>query len=297
MPSTAPNAPAEPDGRVHYPPISDRVIETELYLTSIGSLHYPPGAPYPSRDHPKEYWFSWRAGRRLNDYALVRVDAGRGEKELSRGRQAPFASGETILVCPGEWHRYRPDPATGWTERWLCLNGEHVFRLRRKGWIPEGNASLGVHAAPGWRERFDRILDEAVAEGSGAHLGAAGLAVLLQACAKRAADAPEAPADGVGRAMRLIRENCHRRLQVADLAAALEVSPRTLERRFLRERGRGPREEIIRVRLERAKRLLARRDMPIKAIAYTCGFGSPKLMNRNFRRFLGATPGAFRRRN
>lgn len=284
---------------LRYPPVTDRVVASDLYLTSIGRLSYQPGSDYPRGGHPADYAFSWRQGRRLNDFALVWIESGSGEKELAGGRSEPFLEHEAILLTPGSWHRYRPNPSSGWRERWVSLNGEHLLRLRRRGLIPGANCSLGLQDEPDWRASFERLLDEVCAGDGDNHLhwGAVALRILLQACGGWPARQRLERADGlIGRALELIRQNSHRSLSVRWLAAALETTPRTLERHFAERHGRSPRAEIIHARIERATRLLASPEIPVKEIAYTCGFGSPKLMNHNFRRCRGMTPTELRRR-
>ena len=64
-----------------------------------------------------------------------------------------------ILLFPGVWHRYRPDPATGWVERWISLNGEMAHRLADQRLVSPGRA---VHALPDplqLMHQFDRLLD------------------------------------------------------------------------------------------------------------------------------------------
>ena len=293
-------SPPQANGHFYYPPVSDTLLSCELYLTSIGTLHYPAGTSYPSDGHPGDYQFSWKRGRRINDYALVWIAAGEGEKELSTGRPDTFTCGEAIFLMPGAWHRYRPAALTGWTEHWLCLNGEHLQRLRLSGFIPDSNASLGIPADVGWQRDFERLFSSVVkANGiNQPHWGATALQILLHACEgsqqRRAPSA--APADTlIQRALLTIRENAHRNYSVKELAAAMHPSPRTLERHFAESHIRSPRDEIIHVRIRRACRLLANPDIPIKQIAFTCGFGSAKLMNYNFQRLRQTTPGAVRR--
>lgn len=286
-------------GYFHYPPVGDALVRAGLYLTAIGELNHPPGRDYPPRGHPRAYAFSWRRGRRLSDHALVWIEAGHGAKELTRGGREGFRAGEAILLLPGGWHRYGPDRGTGWRERWICLNGEHLLRLRRNGLIPPVNSSLGLQDEPEWRASFDRLADEVREnpESNRPHWGAIALRILLQACDGCPPRARAPVRDSLlERALALIGGGSHREMDVRGLAERLGVTPRTLERHFARFHVRGPREEIIHSRIGRARRLLASPDIPIKEIAYTCGFGSPKLMNHNFRRCLGMTPGEVRRR-
>ena len=49
--------------------------------------------------------------------------------------------------------------------------------------------------------------------------------------------------------------------------------------------------------MERAKRLLASTDEPLKRVAREAGFRSPQQLSKRFRRLEGTTPLAFRRRH
>lgn len=83
---------------------------------------------------------------------------------------------------------------------------------------------------------------------------------------------------------------------VADLAALCGISARHLHRQFQALTGKTVADYIEAARIEQAKRLLAARDRPIKAIAEACGFAHPNSFARAFRRSTGLTPLAFRQR-
>jgi LacI family transcriptional regulator len=99
----------------------------------------------------------------------------------------------------------------------------------------------------------------------------------------------------VSRALRLIAGGACRGMRVRDVVTALPTTGRSLERRFRRILKRTVIDEITRVRLERAKRLLAETDAPLKTIADRCGFSRPEILAKVFRRVEGAPPGSFRR--
>lgn len=83
---------------------------------------------------------------------------------------------------------------------------------------------------------------------------------------------------------------------VAELAELCGISPRHLHRQFQALTGRTVADYIEASRIEQAKRLLASRDHPIKAIAEACGFAHANSFARAFRRSTGLTPLAFRQR-
>ena len=82
----------------------------------------------------------------------------------------------------------------------------------------------------------------------------------------------------------------------ASLAAGHGISLRTLERRFLRVKGRTIGREIEEVRFHAALRMLAgpvRRRLD--AVANFCGYSSDSALHKAFRARLGTTPGKWRK--
>ena len=99
----------------------------------------------------------------------------------------------------------------------------------------------------------------------------------------------------VSRALEFVAANSHRAIGPKDVARALTIELRTLQRRFEKHLGRSIVEEIRRVRLERAQRELAFSDRSIGAIAKAVGFEDPMRMTATFRRELDMTPTEYRR--
>lgn len=97
-------------------------------------------------------------------------------------------------------------------------------------------------------------------------------------------------------AVRFIREHAHLPLRVADVLREVAVGRRTLERRCHEALGWGLGEEIQRNHLERAQRLLARTNLPMKAVAEQAGFSGLRHLGAVFRQEVGMPPTAYRRR-
>jgi LacI family transcriptional regulator len=96
-------------------------------------------------------------------------------------------------------------------------------------------------------------------------------------------------------ALRLIRDTAAGPLSIDDLAGELDVSRAWLTRAFAAHVGHGIHEEIVRVRLQEARRLLTETDLKLDVVARRTGFEHPEHLGRVFRRKLGLTPGAYRR--
>lgn len=98
----------------------------------------------------------------------------------------------------------------------------------------------------------------------------------------------------LARAVAFIRSHATDPIQVPDVLREVPVSRRWLERRFREVLGRGPAEEIRRVRLARAKRLLAETEMPVPEVARMAGFGSREYLAAVFKSELGLSPRQYR---
>jgi LacI family transcriptional regulator len=99
----------------------------------------------------------------------------------------------------------------------------------------------------------------------------------------------------IAAALKHIRERACEGLNVGELLRSVPLSRSVLERRFSQLLGKTPKEEILRVRLERVCRLLAESDLPLAEVAQKAGFEHPEYMSRLFRKKIGITPGEFRK--
>ena len=109
----------------------------------------------------------------------------------------------------------------------------------------------------------------------------------------------QAPADGdspIARVQRHVQAHLTDTLSVAELAAVATMSERTFARVFVREAGITPAEFVQRARLDAARGLLEGSGLPLKVVAWRCGFGSAARMRLVFVQRLGVTPTEYRGR-
>ena len=102
--------------------------------------------------------------------------------------------------------------------------------------------------------------------------------------------------DDVAAALQFIREHACERIGLDDVSQAIVSTNVTLRRRFKAVLGRTVHEEIQRVRIERAKRLLVSTDLTFRQIATQCGFCSAQHMSTRIRQSTGRTPRQYRQR-
>lgn len=95
-------------------------------------------------------------------------------------------------------------------------------------------------------------------------------------------------------AIRFIQSHANLPIQVGDVADAVAVSRRSLERRFQKALQSTMGERIASEHLLRAKQLLLDTDMPIPKVAEASGYGSAEYLATVFRQSLGLTPLKYR---
>lgn len=101
----------------------------------------------------------------------------------------------------------------------------------------------------------------------------------------------------VAAALRFIRRNPNRLIQVGDVVEATNVSRRVLEKRFKTMLRRSVHQEIRRVRVNNIIQLLVGTDMSITDIAAHCGFDGVEHIARYFRKETGASLREYRKRH
>ncbi len=118
------------------------------------------------------------------------------------------------------------------------------------------------------------------------------LAGLPETAASAADQEPRDPL--VARFMRHLEDHFASEHQASSYAESLHVSLRTLDRHLVAERSQTTRQTICARLVLEAKRLLTRREVLIKSIAYDLGFSEPQNFTRFFRTQTGSSPEAFR---
>jgi LacI family transcriptional regulator len=100
--------------------------------------------------------------------------------------------------------------------------------------------------------------------------------------------------DEMAQAIRFIRQYACSGIDVDDVATAVCISRRALERRFRMLFDRTPKTEILRVQLEYAKVLLSTTLLSVETVARRSGFPAFKHFAKIFQRETGTTPRSYR---
>jgi AraC-like DNA-binding protein len=289
----------------HYLPIMDDIFHDGFYITSGGCGVIRASQPYPSAGHPQLYDFDWREGRVLPEFALILISAGAGIFQQVKMPPVSVRKRSVILLFPGVWHRYRPEPATGWTEKWFQFNGEFAHRLLERGLITPEAPVLRPRNFSEIEHRLDRMLQRIhqnpTSNSLVLSLEAQGIISQLFAPDEPVQRRSE-PSSGqedplVATALSYIWTHNHRTISVEDVARHAAVNRRTLERHFSDVLGQSVLEQIIQCRFSRAERLLRETNLSIKSIVSLAGFGTEENMRKTFINRTQRSPAFYRKRH
>jgi AraC-like DNA-binding protein len=266
----------------HYLPGDPETGRWGLRLHAGGSARIFPGGAYPALGHPGSHLFHWERGRILAEFQLILIAAGAGEYEDRDGHRRLFA-GDAFLLVPGRWHRYRPDPLRGWTERWLAFSGPAVGRLYDEGRLdPRPTRRLDA----GQRGRLDEILHLLDRRPPRWRAEAEALTASVLA---RFGDAEDlAVDDPLHTAARRLQADIN--LPIDTLAAETGLSPSQFRLRFRRLHGSSPRRYRQAVLLARARQLLSIPGTSVCSVANALGFSDHAHFTRAYRRAGGDAP-------
>jgi LacI family transcriptional regulator len=101
---------------------------------------------------------------------------------------------------------------------------------------------------------------------------------------------------GVARSLRFLLDHCHEPIGVDELVKAAAMSRRALHQAFLEQIGRPPGHELQRVRIERAKKLLAESKQKLESVAEMCGYQSANSFWFAFKQATRLSPKQYRER-
>ena len=280
-----------------YLPVLTAQRQWGLFLTDCGYAEIAPEMPYPPHGHPDAYHFDWKKGRTLDEFQIVYITRGRGVFEAKGVRRQMIEMGDVFVLFPGVWHRYAPDPKTGWDEQWVGFNGALAERLLKAPFFRQKKPVLRIGVDESLRRRFTALVDAVEGNPAGTPFSSAGqilkiLGLIQERIQNVGAD---------GRLSGVVREAQNRILQqaaqpidFAALARSLGVSYTTFRRSFKQQTGVAPARFQNTIRLNRARHLLASTELSVSEIADQTGFDTVFYFSRAFKKKTGATPKAYR---
>lgn len=286
--------------KIHYCPIGQVQRQFGIYVTGAGKEVTNPGEPYPHDYHSSDYYFTWKNGRALADweYQLLYIRSGKGTIEFKRGKSIPLQGGSVIILHPGEWHRYRPDPDTGWSEAYIGIGGEFLEHMFAEPFFRRPPTIIQLQPDGRFDHDLIALVDEIQASSvEHPYTLAMKTMVLVASLFERPANLHGKAAYNVliRRANLYIAHHLGEVVDFPALAQKCGMGYSLFRKCFQAYNGMAPLEYQIALRLRRAMHLLVSSNVPIAQIAEETGFQSDSYFSKFFRKRIGTSPIQFRR--
>ena len=281
-----------------YLPRNPNEVDWGSSVLDAGHGTIMPNSEYSLPGHPEGHEFSWEKGRRLGAFTFVYITAGKGFYDSDLSGQVDVEAGSVFVVFPNIWHRYRPNPETGWEEYWVECEGElleaAVLRAGLHPTSPVMRVGHDDHLLRCFLNIADTISEDA--PGFEAIVAMRSLEIvarirsLMKISCTRGVTSPQKL---VKHAQVKMREALDGPIDFHQLAQHLGISYTTFRRVFKQETGRPPGEYFIEMKINRAKELLLT-DRSIQEVADLLGFESVYYFSRLFKARTGSSPSALR---
>ena len=270
-----------------------------LYVTTVGYSRINPRQKYPNnKEHPKSHSFNWDKGRILNGYYLVFISKGKGVFESALTKPSIVNEGTCLFLYPGIWHRYKPNPESGWEEYWIGFKGYYPDKLMTAGFFKPSTPFITVGLNRELLSLFQQILDKVRSSSAGYHQVAAGITMqilgLLNAAAVEEDKMDDYSGKLVSKAMYILQETFDTPVNTEMLAKELPMGYSTFRRVFKKVTGLSPNQYLIDLRLGKARDLLLSTNLSINEIADQTGFDSIYYFSKLFKKKHGVSPKTFR---
>lgn len=284
-----------------YFPVSNRDRLWGFHITTAGESRIPPHVAYPPVGHPEGFAFDWTKGRALESYTIVYIACRRGCFESRLGGLQRVESGNAFIIHPRVWHRYRPDPATGWQEYWVGFDGPIPRQWDEHGFFPPQNPVIKVHREDLLLNAFTTIIDtvrtaqpalQQVIAGATGHILS-----LLYSSRHTHLDREQEVSAAIREALHLMSTQPEAALDMRVLSRRLRVSYTWFRRSFLQHTGLSPYQYLLQLRVSKARELLSETRMTIQQVAMRSGFESEQYFCRLFKNKTGLTPGKWRQQS
>lgn len=191
---------------------------------------------------------------------------------LAAGRSR---SGTSALgAADWQWVRHRLDP---------CRPSVHPFSTELQRVVTSLVRTLPAMVA----HPRDRLL--------AARLRLLTCELLIEAAAQVDDTTRAEPDDLVQAVVAFFQTRLDEKIRLGEVARKLGVNRTRLFEQFKRITGQTPNDYLLRVRVERARELMADPGRSITEVALAVGLGSSQYFSTVFRRYTGQTPGDFRR--
>ncbi len=272
-----------------------------IYLNVAGKMKFPQGRiPYPSNEHPSNYYFTWEKGRILNEFQINYITRGSGIYETLEGRYL-VKPGSLLISKPGTWHRYKPHRGTGWMENYVGFDGSIPRNILNMDQPFTLKPVLQIGNREEFIDTYHKIFEMVLEEKPGFQQVASGMIMKLLGYMVSLEKQKSFSGKKVERIIRSacfeMRENIGSEIDFKKFAEDQYVGYSYFRKMFKQYTGIAPVQYHLDLKIRRARDLLITSELSIKEIAYQVGFHSIHYFSRCFKKKTGLSPSDIRKSN
>ena len=248
-------------------------------------------------------------GPAVRDYYLFHcIQSGCGFFQTA-GKTYTLKGGQGFMIFPDQVTYYEADLKDPWHYTWIAFKGERAAEyVSQAGFSilspimtvsPSADAMMEPFSIASCFEQIERSLDFQ----KGREQRLLGLLYLFLS-GLMAANPDRAPEESkmqrkdhyVRKAKDYMEMNYAHKMTISNLSAHIGLDRSYFGQLFKSETGLSPQQYLMRLRMEKACRLMDQSDLTIRAVAHSVGYDDPLLFSRMFRRVMGYPPSAHRNR-
>ena len=218
----------------------------------------------------------------------------RGKGNIRLKNKYYHVNGECLFFIPADEPMcYYPDDDDPWEYVWFTFTGSHALEYGKRMGFSITNPIRTAASFTAIRQTMKRLLTSLEEDGVDPYfLALSAFYDLLYLCSR------QPRAKGAPSARRMIDLNFSSpEFTVELLCRDLHISHSHLCRIFKQTYGISAVKYLIERRLGLAQRLLETTDLPVKAVAYSCGFSDEMHFMKSFKAFTGETAREYRLRS
>lgn len=262
---------------------------TDLYLSHCGMQQCNPNHSFGNTARP--------------EYHLHIILDGRGCYEIY-GKRYELNRGQLFLIPPDVTdYMYRADKEQPWYYAWVAVNGAKAGDYMSQAGFDQTRVVREANIPP---EEFTALIYEMLKSSQltfANELDRAGYLYLLMAlliesnglCRIRE-HCQASGRDYIAQALQYVQFNYNRDIQINDIAGYLGINRSYFSSLFKQKMNVTPKAYLQKLRLEKAKAMLAETTDPVGEIALKAGFKDPFMFSKLFKKTEGLSPRAYRNR-
>ena len=284
---------------VNYPITSEEDELWGLTITTVGYQIIDEKEHYPPSKHPIGYNFNVEKGRILNEYQLLYITNGNGVFTFGNSKQSCLITeGKMFFLMPGVWHTYKPLKNTGWKEYWIGFKGEMIDKIVNEGFFLNRAPVFNIGMNEEIIDLYYKAIEIAHEERAGFQQALCGIVMnilgLMYYRDKTNDFEDEELINKINKSKIMMREDIYKNVTAEEIAKDLGISYSSFRRAFKELTGTSPSKYMLELKLNEAKLLLYKTNLPIKEISYNLKFENPDYFPIFFKKRTGQTPSEYR---